>query len=322
MKWLVPIGAAAVALLAVPGADLYYQSSWGQGCARCHEIGIDYNLWHQSAHRNINCVECHASSLSTDVRRVAAHVKGEVPEQVHLGTEDVFAMVARCEKCHREEFAQWRAGPHSVTYAKIFADGEHNRKEPPIDDCMRCHGMHFEGGIRELVALAPNAPLANRPAIPCLACHSIHRTGDLLAKGARELLRPSVGLFDRRSRINLTAASLPMPGILEGTRAVKISPDQRQALCYQCHAPLSTMQVGGGDDRTPVGVHEGLSCRACHQKHGEASRQSCAECHPRLSNCGLDVEKMDTTFANAKSRHNVHWVKCVDCHVNGVPKKK
>jgi hypothetical protein len=41
-----------------------------------------------------------------------------------------------------------------------------------------------------------------------------------------------------------------------------------------------------------------------------------------MSNCGLDVEKMDTTFASKNSKHNVHWVKCADCHTKGVPKKK
>ena len=39
-----------------------------------------------------------------------------------------------------------------------------------------------------------------------------------------------------------------------------------------------------------------------------------------MSNCGLDVEKMDTTYANAASPHNIHWVKCADCHQHGIPK--
>ncbi len=108
----------------------------------------------------------------------------------------------------------------------------------------------------------------------------------------------------------------------EGTRLVKISPDQRQALCYQCHAPAASAQVGSGDDRTPIGVHEGLSCFACHEKHGQTTRASCTTCHPQLSNCGINVETMDTTFKNAKSPHNVHTVKCADCHTKGVPKKK
>lgn len=334
--WIWPAAACAIGLLSVPAADLYYQSSWGQGCARCHEIGIDYNLWHRSSHRNINCVECHSSSLKINFRRVAAHVKGEVPEQVHLQAEDVFAMLPRCEGCHQQEFAQWRAGPHSTTYARIFTDKEHNGKRILMDDCLRCHGMHFEGGIQAVVDPVDRSgpwrlkdpALAGRPAIPCLACHSVHRDGEPLRKpeqrvGARqEVVRPSVGLFDRRSRLNIAAASLPVPAMQEGARSVKMSPDARQSICYQCHAPLADMQSGTGDDRTPLGVHEGLSCLACHEKHGEATRQSCANCHPRLSNCGLDVEQMDTSFLNPKSRHDVHRVKCGECHPKGVPPRR
>ena len=115
---------------------------------------------------------------------------------------------------------------------------------------------------------------------------------------------------------------LPMPAMMDGERPVRMSPDRRQALCYQCHAAEAGRQVASGDDRTAIGVHEGISCLSCHLKHGQKTRASCAECHPKMSNCGLDVEKMDTTFRSASSKHNVHWVKCVDCHPNGVPKKK
>jgi hypothetical protein len=114
---------------------------------------------------------------------------------------------------------------------------------------------------------------------------------------------------------------LPLPRIKEGERVVKTSPDTRQALCYQCHASIQGAQVGSGDDRTPVGVHEGISCLACHQNHGQQTRASCATCHPKMSNCGLDVEKMDTTFKARASSHNIHFVKCLDCHEKGVPKK-
>jgi hypothetical protein len=82
------------------------------------------------------------------------------------------------------------------------------------------------------------------------------------------------------------------------------------------------MKVGSGDDRTTAGVHEGLSCFACHQGHGQKTRASCATCHPQLSNCGVNVEMMDTTFKSAQSPHNIHFVKCVDCHANGIPNKR
>jgi hypothetical protein len=31
---------------------------------------------------------------------------------------------------------------------------------------------------------------------------------------------------------------------------------------------------------------------------------------------------MDTTFATTKSPHNIHFVKCQDCHPKGIPKKR
>jgi hypothetical protein len=134
--------------------------------------------------------------------------------------------------------------------------------------------------------------------------------------------RPSLALYDRRALEHIPVGDLPLPAMREGGRAVGTSPDRRQALCYQCHAPRAERQVASGDDRTPVGVHEGLSCLACHQKHGETTRASCAGCHPRLSNCGIDVETMDTTFRSRDSRHDVHRVSCVACHPGGPPKKK
>jgi hypothetical protein len=327
---------AAAAMLSVPAADLYYRSSRGANCARCHEIAFDREVWARSSHRNVDCAECHASSTLTNARRVAAHVAGTVPEQIHLAAADVDAMLPRCRKCHRQEFARWSAGAHSTTYARFFTDAAHNRKRLLADDCLRCHGMHFEGSVGDLVepvnTAGPwrlrDAAYANRPAIPCLACHSMHRAGPPMARPERriaareEIARPSVGLFDRRTRVSVAAAALPIPAVYDGARAVRMSPDARQSLCYQCHAPVSGMRAGSGDDRTPIGVHEGLSCLACHEPHGQSTRQSCANCHPRLSNCGIEVEKMDTTFRDPKSGQNVHTVRCADCHPSGVPRKR
>jgi hypothetical protein len=144
----------------------------------------------------------------------------------------------------------------------------------------------------------------------------------------------SLAFYDRREQMHFAAASLALPTLYDGARPVAVSPDPRTALCYQCHAPRlpepGTVaqqngwgpQVGSGDDRTPMGVHEGMSCIACHNGHNQNARASCKTCHPKMSNCGLDVEKMDTTYASAASPHNIHWVKCADCHQHGIPAKK
>ena len=257
------ISAAALVCLglaAVPGAKLYYQSSWGEACARCHEIQPNFDSWQHSSHRKINCTQCHASSLEASVRRIVLHARGEVPESFHLRLNDVFGMMERCKSCHQQEFAQWRAGPHATTYSRIFTDPKHNEKRRLMDDCLRCHGMYFGGGVTDLVEpVSTTGPwklkdpkLAMQPAIPCLACHSIHRQGaPMFASQDRtgpkqEKFRPSLALMDRRSQLPISLAILPIPPVMEGARTVRVSPDQRQALCYQCHAPLSTNQVGTG----------------------------------------------------------------------------
>ena len=343
---LLAVALALGAVLLLPGASVYYRYSGGRSCASCHEIFQPYTDWHASTHRNILCSDCHGDVLTLkagfhlkNIHRLFAHMRGEIPEQVRLKATDVQEVSARCAKCHRQEYADWAAGPHAITYKEIFLDETHNRGVHLADDCLRCHGMHFEGGIRDLVTPADtkgpwrlhNAALAQQATLPCIACHQMHREGNPLTRPAvkpvtpgpmQQISSPSLALFDRRELDYVALEELSLPSMHEGDRAIKISPDTRQALCYQCHAPLATEKVGSGDDRTPVGVHEGLSCFACHQGHGQKTRASCATCHPQLSNCGLNVEAMDTTFKSTKSPHNIHFVKCVDCHTQGVPKKK
>jgi len=335
-----------LAVFLLPGASVYYRYSGGRSCARCHEIWQPYTDWHISTHRNVPCSDCHGDVFTLDagfhlknVHRLIAHLRGAAAEQVRLKADDVQQIAGRCGKCHQQEYADWAAGPHAATFKEIFLDDTHNRQQHLMDDCLRCHAMHFNGGIRDLVTpLDTKGPwtlrdpkLAEQAVIPCLACHQMHRQGTLLSRPAvkplnpgpiQEVFRPSLALFDRRELDYVALGHLPLPAMRDGDRTIRISPDIRQALCYQCHAPLANMEAGSGDDRTAVGVHEGLSCLACHQGHGQRTRASCATCHPQLSNCGLDVETMDTTFKSTKSPHNIHFVKCIDCHTKGVPKKK
>jgi hypothetical protein len=336
----------AVALV-VPGSSLYYRATNGEGCAAaCHEMRDPYNVWRESTHRSVACTSCHGDPVTSgpafemaNARRLFRHVRDELPEQIRMKGLDAAAIIDRCRNCHRQEFADWNTGPHGSTFTTIFLDAKHNRATRLRDDCFRCHGSYYEGGIGQLVAPVDtkgpwrmvDAEWTRQPAMPCLACHQMHRRGEPLKSETKprphpalgqELQRPSIALFDRRSMMHIAASDLPLPAMLDGARLVRMSPDRRQALCYECHAPLPTRQVASGDDRTGIGVHEGISCLACHEKHGQKTRASCATCHPRLSNCGIDVEKMDTTFASAASRHNIHFVKCVDCHTKGVPPRR
>ena len=332
-------------LLMVPAASFVYESGAPGACARCHEMASPVEQWAGSSHRNIACAKCHGDAMTTDAqfhmtnaRRVVEHNFGEVAERARLRPADVWGILERCQSCHQEQYAAWAAGPHSVKYEPLFLDQKHNTERHLMDDCLRCHGMHYAGSIRDLVTPLDNkgpwtfrdTSVAGKPAIPCLTCHAIHQEGAPSKAHLRRavisrkeaVMTPSLALWDRCSRAPIPVSMLPIPAMHEGERAVKMSPDPRQALCYQCHAPLGNTQVRSGDDRTPVGIHEGLSCFACHDKHKQSTRVSCATCHPRLSNCGRDVEKMDTTFFNKDSKNNIHFAKCADCHPKGIPPKK
>jgi hypothetical protein len=345
------IAVGAAVLLAVGGtygASYYYTSQYGQGCASCHEMATYVSVVHGAPHRTTGCMDCHEASLSTKLRHMRIHIFGTIPETIRLRDVDVLEMVPNCQECHRHEYASWHAGPHSVTYSQIFANPIQNSKQHLMEDCFRCHGMHFNGSIRELVQpLNTKGPwhllragFADQPAIPCLACHQVHKEGEQETRPSSRIsvagaaVQDSLAFYDRRESLHFSAATLAIPKLHDGARAVTISQDARQAVCYQCHAPREPEagsaaainawgpQVGSGDDRTPMGVHEGISCVSCHNGHNENARASCKTCHPQMSNCGIDVEKMDTTYASGTSQHNIHWVKCTDCHQHGIPKAK
>ncbi|MGB9604795.1 MAG: multiheme c-type cytochrome, partial [Bryobacteraceae bacterium] len=273
-------------VLALPLVTVLYQGAGGASCTRCHEIRGSFEAWRISTHRNEDCAACHGGLLTVDpefhlnnLRRLVRHLRGQASEPPRLAQAGLDALIERCAVCHKQEHAAWQAGPHSITYARIFLDRDHNRKRALVDDCLRCHGMYFEGSMGDLVEpldakgswRLKRPELANRPVLPCTACHQMHRPGEPARKpwveramtGPRQPVhKPSLALMDRRQMRPVGVKLLPLPEMREGSRRVRMSPDPRQGLCYQCHAPLAGFQVGSGDDRTPIGVHEGISCLA------------------------------------------------------------
>ena len=319
-----------IATAAVGGMAYFHFGDPQNTCATCHEMTGVHSDWSASAHRTLHCRNCHGGALTLDlhalqshVRRVTQHVRGRPDTPIRLTEKDALAVHESCRNCHPQNFSEWQQSRHTTTYARIFLDPEHNKTERLADDCLRCHGMFFEGEMKGLVATLDKAgpwtlqdpQKALQPAIPCLACHQIHTPAD----GAQP-----PHFFDRREQAHFAAARLPVPKIQDANgQPVKVSLDPRQRLCQQCHAPSAALahQRGTSDDRTPTGVHAGLSCLDCHAMHTTSARASCATCHPANSHCKLDVEKMDTTFFSPESKHNIHSVACTDCHANGVPRK-
>lgn len=331
LKWVVTLGMFLVVFLVASavGSMAYFHFGDPQNtCASCHEMTGVHSAWSESAHRTLHCRNCHGGSLTLDahalkshINRVVQHFSGHGDKPIRLKETDVLRLHVACRSCHPQTFADWQGSRHSATYARIFLDESHNKMEQPAPDCLRCHGMFFKGHIEDLVSPLDNkgpwslvdAAKRDQPAIPCLACHKIHAPAG-----------PSTAacLYVRHEKAHISALLLTATGIKQGEREVRLSSDPRQRLCVQCHSPNALRQLGSSDDRTPAGVHEGLSCMDCHQTHSGSAKASCAACHPADSHCGLDVEKMDTTFHDLKSPHNIHTVACTDCHNGRRPGKK
>ena len=308
-------------------------------CASCHEIGKSVNTQEQSAHCNLKCKECHGTALSNGYHSfkekgmmVVNHIKGIRMENIRPNEEQLLEVMNNCRRCHTSEYAKWTAGGHSIDYQHVFLNEKHNAAEQINFDCLRCHGMFFEGSVNEIVSpMDIKGPWkllekkrADIPAIPCMACHRIHQEG--LPQNSPDYSAPKeifyhkkdfvsgVDFFDRHEKISFPVAQLPRLNLWQGDRVVKVSNDLVMRNCTQCHASNAHHEAGTSDDRTPRGVHEGLSCTACHESHSNDAKSSCAKCHPAISNCKIDVTKMNTSYFDSKSPNNIHFVACADCH--------
>ena len=340
----------SLSLLLLVVALLVSYSGWNAAsptrtCASCHEISNMVDNWGESTHRNIACKKCHGTALSEGIHSlkekggmVFHHTSKTKPENVRISETQLLNVMQRCIACHQTEYSKWNSGGHAMNYSEVFLNSVHNKAEAIYDDCLRCHGMFFDEGtvfniVEPLDTAGPwklkNVSMADRSAIPCFACHQVHQSG---YPGIRPNLEIPASLhysrvkktltsfYYRRDNMYFPVLSLISPEINYQSVPVKISQDPNQSLCVQCHSPNAFNMAGTDDDRTPRGVHEGISCLACHDSHSNSAIASCKNCHPAISNCKLDVEKMNTTFADPYSPNNIHWVSCTSCHETGSPR--
>ena len=338
---LLPVSVLAALLLLGAGYAGWNAASPERSCASCHEIVPSLEIWLESAHREVQCDDCHGTALSNGFHSLKekgsmlfTHLGSrEEPVRPGLDEEGVLEVMRNCVRCHRDEYEAWMAGGHSATYGDIFLNEEHNLMEKLYPDCFRCHGMYNDGNIAGLVEpLSTTGPWtlkqahkAGDPVIPCLACHPVHMENATLSDAAsyddpeamfyeRPERHPLTGLYLRSDRMHLRADLLRKPEMYREGEEVLVSDDPVQRICMQCHAPNWLHEAGTEDDRTPTGVHEGISCRACHRGHSNDARNACLSCHPAVSSCGQDVRTMNTSYRDRNSPHDIHRMECADCH--------
>lgn len=271
-------------------------------CAQCHEIKPTHEKWKKSAHSGISCVECHGTAISNGLHSlkekigmVVSHAtKNMKNSDITMTEKQRLDVSSRCVNCHRTEYAQWKSGAHSTTYANIFEDKIHNAAEKPYWECLRCHGMFYDGNIRDLMTLdgkpedwkIRDRAQCSLPAVPCLACHEIHSEKAKPAdfKNCYDSQTPSCDIpktsfYARAEKMHFRSDSLTPIKMFLDEKEIKNSKDPNHTLCQQCHSPNWRHEAGSSDDRTPVGAHAGMSCLACHNPHSGDAAASCAKCH-------------------------------------------
>jgi nitrate/TMAO reductase-like tetraheme cytochrome c subunit len=152
---VVAVGFLAVAAVYLPVA----MTSTPSFCDNCHLMVEPTELWEQSTHGNVNCIECHVNpGIVNEIEHKILSYKeiyaqifgsGEMPPDVHLPSNE------SCLQCHNDDREVSPSGdikiPHlehvemrDLRCADCHFNVVHSRRgepggPPPMDVCYMCH---------------------------------------------------------------------------------------------------------------------------------------------------------------------------------------
>jgi len=137
--------------LAVGAVNATSQSAF---CGSCHEMQPQYDSWQQSAHRSVDCVQCHVGPGMGNLIRhklgavvqVYEHFTGTYPQPIKL-SEELPASI--CLQCHSNvttgSVGNFPHPPHlqaNLNCTTCHAGLVHGSagERPSKVDCTSCHG--------------------------------------------------------------------------------------------------------------------------------------------------------------------------------------
>jgi nitrate/TMAO reductase-like tetraheme cytochrome c subunit len=306
---LLPTGGAALVLTNQPVF-----------CKSCHEMGLHYATWSQSAHRDVTCEECHVmpgtaamfKSKLNALRLVREHAKGEIKTAAIQG----HVPDANCKRCHPEtpelvtyhglkitHRDHWNMGV-SCTYChdrvvhgpKWLYTGVTSTEQvrnvttpfqfaPTMEGCYRCHdGKKAPNTCSTChVTLGERKPTAFDP-----AWVEAHRQ-EVRTHGEQDCERCHIKTFC--DTCHRTADPHPSDWVARHPEQAKQDPKG----CEHCHlAPA---------EKPPKEARDMAFCRACHglrQEHRQADWQI------------IHGQESLNDPAACRRCHTASW--CSDCH--------
>ena len=203
-----------------------------------------------STHRDVSCKDCHGSSFTAELRmhaknlraRVAARARRDARADPHPPRRRRPPGRALRRAATARSTPTGRAGRTARRTRRSSSTRSTTPAQQLMDDCLRCHAHALRGrdprpGRRRSTAKGPwtfvRKEYAGLPAVPCLACHAVHRDGEPFAAAQRarrrraaeqEIARPSLALYDRRALEHVGLDRLPLPAMRDGEAARRHEP--------------------------------------------------------------------------------------------------
>ncbi|HEY3318401.1 MAG TPA: hypothetical protein VGK50_08270 [Coriobacteriia bacterium] len=299
--WAVRVAVLLLFLVAVLGTRYYLGSP--QTCAQCHAKSPEAEALAQTAHKAVQCGDCHSGSGATGGLRLGIDyvrwtyvwtASGQLPKKL---TTRVDAL--KCLDCHGD------IGP-----TRIVA-GTRVRHSDFLDEgvqCGTCHGDVAHPGVLR-TASAPGMD-------QCLPCHDGKRAPSECATcHTRDLTQ--------RSRSVAPLARIQVSG--------------GKQVCYRCHDPRPCLRCHGVNMPHPdgwspkSGANQGGThareaflhlewCWRCHfdKKPGTPSQQSCT-CHRLVTQGGMHGGKawIAEHGLEATGKKPGTLADCFSCHLPG-----
>ncbi len=239
-------------------------------CKTCHLMDTAYAKWSQSAHKGINCHECHNPPYVERIKMLVDFLRYR-PKNVPPRHGKIIVPFENCSKCHllREKVAGAGRIMGTVGHSKhFFSEGI---------ECTRCHGTK----LHEFLPVTGFCKDCHKDirihakvmeGFDCLVCH------DFLSKDAVTLIPDREKCLSCHETMKIGESfpkrkDTPMQFACNSCHDPhgKIRPDQQK--CLECH-----------NDIGRVGAHAIAShhdCNACHQRHlwRVTNRAVCERCH-------------------------------------------
>lgn len=299
---LIIIIVAAVLVVLVGGSVATAEyTSRSAFCDSCHEMGPYYTSWQESAHAQVDCVDCHVPPgvipfIETKLfsfREIWVHIAGS-PVPPLAVTRDI--PDSNCLSCHPDPGDATFGDPDLAGVA--FSHDEHTDENcvdchvrlvhrtvsppdyvPPGDmsSCLECHDGTNAPGDCSYCHSPPHEPRGE-----CGGCHGLESwTGALTAhpfplEGAHASLGCSDCHVSKPGVENIPGTQLPQAD----PACVSCHGDQHGGLtdCASCHTPEgwtpSTFRHPQVGEHIPGGEHR-LACADCHPSGFATNSCSC-----------------------------------------------